>query len=103
MTAYTQARQFLTARDTRDRLSPKETLALQGTHEGDAAVVFVDPTKRFQRSRYRNSARQTANAPCGRILTLARAMGIRCAGRTLIVATLHSAITRTQKSPVMSS
>jgi glucosylceramidase len=29
-------------------LSPKETLALQGTHEGDAAVVFVDPTKRFQ-------------------------------------------------------
>src|SRR5438874_161627 len=48
MTTYTQARHFLTARDTDDRLTAQRTLTLQEKPESVAATVLVDPTKRFQ-------------------------------------------------------
>lgn len=39
---------FLTARDSADRLTPKETIALVPRTLGDHASIFVDPAKCFQ-------------------------------------------------------
>lgn len=48
MTTYTQARHFLTARGSGDRLARKDTVSLEENVGAHAATVFVDPASQFQ-------------------------------------------------------
>ena len=48
MTTYTQARHFLTAKDTTDRLALKGTLSLEEKVGREGATIFVDPARQFQ-------------------------------------------------------
>ncbi|HTS19794.1 MAG TPA: glycoside hydrolase family 30 protein [Verrucomicrobiae bacterium] len=48
MITYTQARHFLTARDTADRLALKGAISLEKTGGRGVVTVFVDPSRQFQ-------------------------------------------------------